>query len=177
MMNEDYENNFVKFKNVDVIGYFGVEVFNQFVLFLGYFCEGVGMVFMLYLFSILDMFVWCYNVFEMVYLEVLIFGMCEVGVCIMMNFWGNVYFCGGFLYQIDDYKLGVVVVQCVGDVVMCCGQLYVYQLLFVNVCDGYWFVSVLMEGDVLIGKWQEFMFVLFLFCMVFLCIGFLIQVQ
>lgn len=40
--NEDHENNLAKFKNADVIGHPGVEVFNQFVSSSGYFCEGAG---------------------------------------------------------------------------------------------------------------------------------------
>ena len=36
--NEDHENNLAKFKNADVIGHPGVEVFNQFVSSSGYFC-------------------------------------------------------------------------------------------------------------------------------------------
>ena len=44
--NEDHENNLAKFKNADVIGHPGVEVFNQFVSSSGYFCEGAGTAFM-----------------------------------------------------------------------------------------------------------------------------------
>nr|HPR07898.1 TraU family protein [Denitromonas sp.] len=44
--NEDHENNLAKFKNADVIGHPGAEVFNQFVSSSGYFCERAGTAFM-----------------------------------------------------------------------------------------------------------------------------------
>jgi integrating conjugative element protein (TIGR03756 family) len=72
--NEDHENNLAKFKNADVIGHPGVEVFNQFVSSSGYFCEGAGTAFMPYLLSTLDTLAWRYNVPEMVYPEALIPG-------------------------------------------------------------------------------------------------------
>lgn len=40
--NEDHENNLAKFKNSDVIGHPGGEVFNQFASSSGYFCQGAG---------------------------------------------------------------------------------------------------------------------------------------
>jgi len=67
--NEDHENNLAKFKNADVIGHPGVEVFNQFVSSSGYFCEGAGTAFMPYLLSTLDTLAWRYNVPEMAYLS------------------------------------------------------------------------------------------------------------
>ncbi|EIU5544173.1 TIGR03756 family integrating conjugative element protein, partial [Pseudomonas aeruginosa] len=77
--NEDHENNLAKFKNADVIGHPGVEVFNQFVSSSGYFCEGAGTAFMPYLLSTLDTLAWRYNVPEMAYPEALIPGRREVG--------------------------------------------------------------------------------------------------
>jgi len=115
--NEDHENNLAKFKNADVIGHPGVEVFNQFVSSSGYFCEGAGTAFMPYLLSTLDTPAWRYNVPEMVYPEALIPGMREVGARSTLNLWGNVYPRGGFLHQTDDHKAGAVVAQRAGDVV------------------------------------------------------------
>ena len=89
--NEDHENNLAKFKNADVIGHPGVEVFNQFVSSSGYFCEGAGTAFMPYLLGTLDTLAWRYNVPEMAYPEALIPGMREVGARTTMNLWGNVY--------------------------------------------------------------------------------------
>ena len=105
--NEDHENNLAKFKNADVIGHPGVEVFNQFVSSSGYFCEGAGTAFMPYLLSTLDTPAWRYNVPEMVYPEALIPGMREVGARSTLNLWGNVYPRGGFLHQTDDHKEAV----------------------------------------------------------------------
>ncbi|MBN0063615.1 TraU family protein, partial [Pseudomonas aeruginosa] len=89
--NEDHENNLAKFKNADVIGHPGVEVFNQFVSSSGYFCEGAGTAFMPYLLSTLDTLAWRYNVPEMAYPEALIPGRREVGARTTLNLWGNVY--------------------------------------------------------------------------------------
>ncbi|MCV6418072.1 TIGR03756 family integrating conjugative element protein [Pseudomonas aeruginosa] len=102
--NEDHENNLAKFKNSDVIGHPGGEVFNQFASSSGYFCQGAGTAFMPYLLSTLDTLAWRYNVPEMTYPEALIPGMREVGARTTMNLWGNVYPRGGFLHQTDDYK-------------------------------------------------------------------------
>ncbi|WP_207384493.1 TraU family protein, partial [Achromobacter xylosoxidans] len=77
--NEDHENNLAKFKNSDVIGHPGGEVFNQFASSSGYFCQGAGTAFMPYLLSTLDTLAWRYNVPEMAYPEALIPGMREVG--------------------------------------------------------------------------------------------------
>ncbi len=87
--NEDHENNLAKFKNADVIGHPGVEVFNQFVSSSGYFCEGAGTAFMPYLLSTLDTLAWRYNVPEMAYPEALIPGRREVGARTTMNLWGT----------------------------------------------------------------------------------------
>src|SRR3546814_4590081 len=43
--NEGHENNLAKFKNSDVIGHPGGEVFNEFVAGSGYFCQGAGTAF------------------------------------------------------------------------------------------------------------------------------------
>lgn len=175
--NEDHENNLAKFKNADVIGHPGVEVFNQFVSSSGYFCEGAGTAFMPYLLSTLDTPAWRYNVPEMVYPEALIPGMREVGARSTLNLWGNVYPRGGFLHQTDDHKAGAVVAQRAGDVVTRRGQIHVYQPLLANSRPGYWPAGALMEGDASTGKWQELTPVLSSSCTVFPRNGFLTQAQ
>src|SRR3546814_2769530 len=52
--NEGHENNLAKFKNSDVIGHPGGDVFNEFVAGSGYFCQGAGTAFVPYLLSTLD---------------------------------------------------------------------------------------------------------------------------
>ena len=175
--NEDHENNLAKFKNSDVIGHPGVEVFNQFVSSSGYFCEGAGTAFMPYLLSTLDTLAWRYNVPEMAYPEALIPGRREVGARTTMNLWGNVYPRGGFLHQTDDHKSGAVVAQRAGDVVTRRGQLHVYQPLLANARDGYWPAGALMEGDASTGKWQELTPRLSNTCVVFPHSGTLTQAQ
>src|SRR3546814_9801126 len=65
--NEGHENNLAKFKNSDVIGHPGGDVFNEFVAGSGYFCQGAGTAFVPYLLSTLDTLAWRYNVPEAVY--------------------------------------------------------------------------------------------------------------
>ena len=89
--NDDHENNLARFKNADVIGHPGGEVFNQFASSSGYFCEGAGMAFMPYLLSTLDTLAWRYNVPEMSYPEALTPGIREIGARSTSNLWGNVY--------------------------------------------------------------------------------------
>ena len=151
----NHDNNLAKFKNSDVIGHPGGEVFNQFASSSGYFCQGAGTAFMPYLLSTLDTLAWRYNVPEMAYPEALIPGMREVGARTTMNLWGNVYPRGGFLHQTDDYKSGAVVAQRAGDVVTRRGQIHVYQPLLANARDGYWPAGALMEGDASTGKWRS----------------------
>ena len=175
--NEDHENNLAKFKNSDVIGHPGGEVFNQFASSSGYFCQGAGTAFMPYLLSTLDTLAWRYNVPEMAYPEALIPGMREVGARTTMNLWGNVYPRGGFLHQTDDHKSGAVVAQRAGDVVTRRGQLHVYQPLLANARDGYWPAGALVEGDTSTGKWQELTPRLSNTCVVFPHSGTLTQAQ
>ena len=52
--NEDHENNLAKFKNADVIGHPGGQVFSQFASASGYICQGAGTAFMPYLLSTFD---------------------------------------------------------------------------------------------------------------------------
>ncbi|MFT3803451.1 MAG: TIGR03756 family integrating conjugative element protein [Burkholderiaceae bacterium] len=153
--NEDHENNLAKFKNADVIGHPGGQVFSQFASASGYACEGAGTVFMPYLLSTLDTLAWRYNVPEMVYPESLIPGRREIGTRTGLNLWGNVYPRGGFLHQTDDYKSGAVVAQRAGDIVTRRGQPHVYQPLLAEERDGYWPAGALMETDARTGKWQE----------------------
>ena len=151
----DNENNLAKFKNADVIGHPGGQVFSQFASASGYACEGAGTAFMPYLLSTLDTLAWRYNVPEMVYPESLIPGRREVGTRTGLNLWGNVYPRGGFLHQTDDYKSGAVVAQRAGDIVTRRGQIHVYQSLLAEARDGYWPAGELMESDASTGKWQE----------------------
>ncbi len=153
--NHDNENNLAKFKNADVIGHPGGQVFRQFASASGYACEGAGTAFMPYLLSTLDTLAWRYNVPEMVYPESLIPGRREVGTRTGLNLWGNVYPRGGFLHQTDDYKSGAVVAQRAGDIVTRRGQIHVYQSLLAEARDGYWPAGELMESDASTGKWQE----------------------
>ena len=153
--NHDNENNLAKFKNADVIGHPGGQVFSQFASASGYACEGAGTAFMPYLLSTLDTLAWRYNVPEMVYPESLIPGRREVGTRTGLNLWGNVYPRGGFLHQTDDYTSGAVVAQRAGDIVTRRGQIHVYQSLLAEARDGYWPAGELMESDASTGKWQE----------------------
>ena len=153
--NHDNENNLAKFKNADVIGHPGGQVFSQFASASGYACEGAGTAFLPYLLSTLDTLAWRYNVPEMVYPESLIPGRREVGTRTGLNLWGNVYPRGGFLHQTDDYKSGAVVAQRAGDIVTRRGQIHVYQSLLAEARDGYWPAGELMESDASTGKWQE----------------------
>ena len=153
--NHDNENNLAKFKNADVIGHPGGQVFSQFASASGYACEGAGTAFMPYLLSTLDTLAWRYNVPEMVYPESLIPGRREVGTRTGLNLWGNVYPRGGFLHQTDDYKSGAVVAQRAGDIVTRRGPIHVYQSLLAEARDGYWPAGELMESDASTGKWQE----------------------
>ena len=153
--NHDNENNLAKFKNADVIGHPGGQVFSQFASASGYACEGAGTAFMPYLLSTLDTLAWRYNVPEMVYPESLIPGRREVGTRTGLNLWGNVYPRGGFLHQTDDYKSSAVVAQRAGDIVTRRGQIHVYQSLLAEARDGYWPAGELMESDASTGKWQE----------------------
>ena len=153
--NHDNENNLAKFKNADVIGHPGGQVFSQFASASGYACQGAGTAFMPYLLSTLDTLAWRYNVPEMVYPESLIPGRREGGTRTGLNLWGNVYPRGGFLHQTDDYKSGAVVAQRAGDIVTRRGQIHVYQSLLAEARDGYWPAGELMESDASTGKWQE----------------------
>ena len=153
--NHDNENNLAKFKNADVIGHPGGQVFSQFASASGYACEGAGTAFMPYLLSTLDTLAWRYNVPEMVYPESLIPGRREVGTRTGLNLWGNVYPRGGFLHQTDDYRSSAVVAQRAGDIVTRRGQIHVYQSLLAEARDGYWPAGELMESDASTGKWQE----------------------
>ena len=153
--NHDNENNLAKFKNADVIGHPGGQVFSQFASASGYACEGAGTAFMPYLLSTLDTLAWRYNVPEMVYPESLIPGRREVGTRTGLNLWGNVYPRCGVLHQTDDYKSSAVVAQRAGDIVTRRGQIHVYQSLLAEARDGYWPAGELMESDASTGKWQE----------------------
>lgn len=153
--NHDNENNLAKFRNADVIGHPGGQVFSQFASSSGYICEGAGTAFMPYLLSTLDTLAWRYNVPEAVYPEALIPGMREIGARSTLNLWGNVYPRGGLLHQVDDHKASAVVAQRAGDIVTRRGQLHVYQPLLASARDGYWPAGALRESDASTGKWQR----------------------
>jgi len=150
----DHENNLAKFKNADVIGHPGGEMFNQFASSFGYSCPGAGTAFMPYLLSTLDAPAWRYNMPEAVYPEALIPGQREVGSRSRMNLWGSLYPRGGFLHQTDDYKAGAVVAQRAGDIVTRRGQPHVYQPVLASARDGYWPAGELVETAPSTGKWQ-----------------------
>jgi len=175
--NHDNENNLAKFKNADVIGHPGGQVFSQFASATGYACEGAGTAFMPYLLSTLDTLAWRYNVPEMVYPESLIPGRREIGTRTGLNLWGNVYPRGGFLHQADDYKSGAVVAQRAGDIVTRRGQPHVYQPLLASARAGYWPADALMETDANTGKWQELTPTLSNTCAVFPHTGTRVQAQ
>ncbi|MEQ9854704.1 TIGR03756 family integrating conjugative element protein [Pectobacterium aroidearum] len=153
--NHGSENNLSRFRNADVIGHPGGQVFSQFASSSGTICDGAGTAFMPYLLSTLDTIAWRYNIPESVYPEALIPGMREIGARTALNLWGNVYPRGGFLHQVDSYKASAVVAQRAGDIVTRRGQLHVYQPLLANARDGYWPAGALMESDAATGKWQE----------------------
>lgn len=153
--NHDGENNLSRFKNADVIGHPGGEIFSRFASASGYTCAGAGTAVMPYLLSTLDTIAWRYNVPEMVYPEAQIPGMREVGARSTANLWGNVYPRGGFVHQSDDYKAAAVIAQRAGDIVTRRSQIHVYQPLLANARDGYWPAGELVEGDAKTGKWQE----------------------
>ncbi|MBO9356043.1 TIGR03756 family integrating conjugative element protein [Bordetella petrii] len=153
--NHENESNLARFKNADVIGHPGGDVFNEFVASSGYFCEGAGTALVPYLLSTLDTIAWRYNIPESVYPESLIPGLREVGARTSLSLWGNVYPRGGFLHQADDHKAGAVVAQRAGDVVTRRDQIHVYQPLLANSRDGYWPAGALIESDASTGKWQQ----------------------
>lgn len=66
------QNDVAKFKNADVIGHPGAEVFNEFIAGFGYTCSGPSQMLFPYLLSTLDTVGWRYNVPEVVYPEALI---------------------------------------------------------------------------------------------------------
>ena len=175
--NHDNENNLAKFKNADVIGHPGGEIFNRFVSASGYFCPGAGQAFRPYLLSTLDTLAWRYNIPELAYPEAVTPGLREIGARTSLNLWGNVYPRGGFLHQTDDFKAGAVVAQRAGDVVTRRGQVHVYQPLLANARAGYWPAGALIEGDASTGKWQELTPTLSSSCAVFPHSGFLTQAQ
>jgi len=152
---DDHENNLAKFKNADVIGHPGGELFRQFANPSGYTCEGAGTGFMPYLLSTFDSLAWRHNVPEMLFPPALVPGLREIGARHTFNLWGNVYPRGGFLHQFDDHMAGAVVAQRAGDVVTRTGQIHVYQPLVAQVRDGYWPAGPLVESDPDTGKWQE----------------------
>lgn len=153
--NEAHENNLARFKNADVIGHPGAEVFSQLAGASGYSCEGAGTAFRPYLLSTLDTLAWRFNIPEALYPEALTPGQREVGARQTLNLWGAVYPRGGFLHQVDDYKAAAVVAQRAGDIVSRQGQVHVYQPLLAEAHDGYWPAGALLEGDASTGKWQE----------------------
>ena len=161
------QNDVAKFKNADVIGHPGSEIFSEFAASFGYTCSGAGDMFVPYLVSTLDTVGWRHNIPEMVYPEALIPGMREVGSRLSMNLWGNVYPRGGFTHQADDYKGSSTVAQRAGDIVTRRAQPHVYIPLLASSKPGYWPAGDLIESDASTGKWQELTPTLSQSCQVF----------
>ena len=149
------ENDLARFKNADVIGHPGSELFSEFAASSGYTCSGAGTMFFPYLISTLDTVGWRHNIPETVYPEALIPGMREIGSHLSMNSWGNVYPRGGFTHQADDYKASATIAQRAGDIVTRKAQPHVYSPLLANSKQGYWPAGGLKEGERSTGKWQE----------------------
>lgn len=149
------ENDLARFKNVDVIGHPGIEVFNQFLSGFDYSCEGAGTAFIPYFLSTLDTIGWRYNIPETVYPESLLPGMRDIGSMLSGNQWGSVYPRGGFMHQADDHKAGAVTAQRAGDIVTRKAQPHVYMPLLADSQTGYWPAGELKETDPSTGKWQE----------------------
>jgi hypothetical protein len=76
--NHQRENNLARFKNADVIGHPGGEVFSQFADGFGYTCKGAGTAFFPYFLSTLDSLAWRSGIPESLYLESSIPGLREV---------------------------------------------------------------------------------------------------
>jgi integrating conjugative element protein (TIGR03756 family) len=152
--NEQHENNLAKFRNADVIGHPGEEVFKEFSESFGYTCKGAGTMFFPYLLSTLDTLAWRHNIPESFFPEAWIPGLREIS-SLIHGTWGNVYPRGGFLHQVDDYKAAAVVAQRAGDVVTRNGQIHIYWPLRGNAEPGYWPAGDLIEGNIRTGKWQE----------------------
>src|SRR3546814_14184971 len=93
--NEGHENNLAKFKNSDVIGHPGGDVFNEFVAGSGYFCQGAGTAFVPSLLSTLDTLACRYNAPGAVYPDALFPGQPEIGSRTGLNLWWPVYPRGG----------------------------------------------------------------------------------
>ncbi|QIQ21452.1 TIGR03756 family integrating conjugative element protein [Zophobihabitans entericus] len=153
--NEQHENNLAKFKNADVIGHPGAEVYNEYMEQFGYVCSGASDAFEPFFLSTFDFIGWRYNLPEMFYPEALMPGMREVGQQLLGNMWGNVYPRGGFVHQSDDYKAAAVVAQRAGDIVTRYGQPHIYTPMLKEPKPGYIPAGALIEGDISTGKWQE----------------------
>ncbi|MGL4668281.1 MAG: TIGR03756 family integrating conjugative element protein [Saezia sp.] len=149
------ENDVAKFKNVDVIGHPGAEIFSEFIASAGYTCKGTGQMLFPYFLSTLDTVGWRHNIPETVYPEALIPGMREIGSRTSLNLWGNVYPRSGFTHQADDYKGSAIAAQRAGDIVTRKAQPHVYLPVLASPRDGYWPAGALVENNRRTGKWQE----------------------
>ncbi|MBX8554327.1 TIGR03756 family integrating conjugative element protein [Pseudomonas cichorii] len=150
-----HENNLAVFKNVDVIGHPGGEVFSSFASGSGYVCAGAGKAYVPNMLSTLDTLAWRHGIPESVFPQSLTPGLREIGSRLSTNLWGNVYPRSGFLHQTDDYKASAVAAQRAGDVVTRIGQVHVYQPLQAMPSPGYWPAGELREGEIRTGKWQQ----------------------
>ncbi len=150
-----HENNLAVFKNVDVIGHPGSEVFSSFASRSGYVCAGAGKAYVPNMLSTLDTLAWRHGIPESVFPQSLTPGLREVGSRLSANLWGSVYPRSGFLHQTDDYKASAVAAQRAGDVVTRIGQVHVYQPLQAMPSPGYWPAGELREGEICTGKWQQ----------------------
>lgn len=152
--NHANENNLAKFKNADVIGHPGGEVFAAMMEEYAYSCPGAGTMLFPYFLSTLD-FAWRNELPEALYPASFIYGLREVANPLLATTWGNVYPRVGFMHQSDDYQAGAVIAQRAGDIVTRNAQLHVYVPLVAEAKPGYWPAGGLIEGDARTGKWQE----------------------
>ena len=151
--NEAHENNLAKFKEADVIGHPGGEIFSEMMKDYDYACPGAGTMFFPYLLSTLDTASWRNDLPEALYPASMIPGMREVSSGTQT--WGNVHPRTGFLHQTDDYQAGAVIAQRAGDIVTRNLQPHIYWPLLADSKPGYWPAGELVEGNAKTGKWQE----------------------
>jgi integrating conjugative element protein (TIGR03756 family) len=151
--NEPHENNLAMFKEADVIGHPGGEVFSEMMKNYEYSCPGAGIMFFPYFISTLDTFSWRNDLPEALYPASMIFWLRNVTDGTQT--WGNVHPRVGFLHQSDDYQTGAVIAQRAGDIVTRNLQPHVYWPLLAKESPGYWPAGELIEHDAKTGKWQE----------------------
>ncbi|SEG30056.1 TIGR03756 family integrating conjugative element protein [Billgrantia desiderata] len=136
----------LRFKEADVIGHPGNEVFREMAGAFGLTCAGRSRAFEPYFSSPLDVLAWRSNIPEMAYPEALIPGRRELGQ--PGDNWGNIYPRGAFIgSRSHDYKVAALIAQRAVDIVTRTGQPHVYQPLAGGGRDGYWPPGPVVEGD------------------------------